>query len=143
MYMKIRRGVDFIVSFFPPSKNDSGLLENLVVGVSRLSSPHLSLNDFAGARINLYKSQYTQHLQVVQYTRLLCFCLYNWQFYSNTIKARVYPFQVHPSSYHGSHLHCNHHRASSYHQVHVASSYRHHPSSCHGSSLILLVISVD
>jgi hypothetical protein len=56
MYMKIRRGVDFIVSFFSPSKNDSGLLENLVVGVSRLSSPHLSLNDFAAARINLYKS---------------------------------------------------------------------------------------
>jgi hypothetical protein len=56
MYMKIRRGVDFVVSFFHTSINDSGFLVNLVVGVSRLSSPHLSLNDFAAARINLHKS---------------------------------------------------------------------------------------
>ena len=58
-WQRVDLGRNFIVSFFPPSKNDSGLLENLVVGVSRLSSHSVSLNDFAAARINLYKSQYT------------------------------------------------------------------------------------
>jgi hypothetical protein len=49
---------NFIVGFFPPSENDSGLFENLVVGVTRFS-PSLSLNDFAAARISSYKSQYS------------------------------------------------------------------------------------
>jgi eukaryotic-like serine/threonine-protein kinase len=61
-WQRVELSRNFIVSFFPPSENDSGLLENLVVGVSRLSSPHVSLNDFAAARINLYKSQYTDFL---------------------------------------------------------------------------------
>jgi hypothetical protein len=50
---------NFIVSFIPPSENDTGLLENLVVGVSRLPSSFVSLNDFAATRINLYRSQFT------------------------------------------------------------------------------------
>ena len=58
-WQRVDLGRNFIVSFIPPSENDSGLLENLVVGVSRLSSHSVSLNDFAAARINLYKSQYT------------------------------------------------------------------------------------
>ena len=58
-WQRVDLGRNFIVSFFPTSKNDSGLLENLVVGVSRLSSHSVSLNDFAGASSNLYKSQYT------------------------------------------------------------------------------------
>jgi hypothetical protein len=39
-WQRVDLGRNFIVSFFPPSKNDSGLLENLVVGVS---SPFLAV----------------------------------------------------------------------------------------------------
>jgi eukaryotic-like serine/threonine-protein kinase len=58
-WQRVDFGRNIIVSFFPPSEHDSGLLENLVVGVSRLSSPSVSLNDFAEARISLYRSQFT------------------------------------------------------------------------------------
>jgi len=58
-WQRVDLGRNIIVSFFPPSEHDSGLLENLVVGVNRLSSPYVSLNDFAAARISLYRSQFT------------------------------------------------------------------------------------
>jgi hypothetical protein len=55
---KIQLGKDFIVGFISPSSHDSGVLENLMISATRLSSPDTSLNDFGNTRISALESQY-------------------------------------------------------------------------------------
>jgi hypothetical protein len=57
-WKKIQIDKNFIVGFVSDARNDSGVLENLMISTSRLSSPDISLNDFANTRISALESQY-------------------------------------------------------------------------------------
>jgi hypothetical protein len=45
-----------IAGFIPPSENDSGILENLVIVVKKLHSQNTSLKQFADSLVSSYKS---------------------------------------------------------------------------------------
>jgi PsbP len=55
---KIKLGKDFIVGFVSPSSRDSGVLENVMISATRLSSQATSLNNFGNTRISTLESQY-------------------------------------------------------------------------------------
>jgi hypothetical protein len=55
---KIQFDKNFIVGFVSDARNDSGVLENLMISASRLPSLNLSLNDLGKIRIPVLESQY-------------------------------------------------------------------------------------
>jgi PsbP len=55
---KIQLGNNFIVGFVSNSQHDSGVLENVMITATRLSSPNTSLNNFGNTRISALESQY-------------------------------------------------------------------------------------
>jgi hypothetical protein len=55
---KIQFDKNFIVGFVSNSRHDTGVLENLMIAASRLSSPDISLSDFGNTRISALESQY-------------------------------------------------------------------------------------
>jgi hypothetical protein len=55
---KIQFDKNFIVGFVSDARNDSGVLENLMISASRLPSLDLSLNDLGKIRIPVLESQY-------------------------------------------------------------------------------------
>ena len=55
---KIQFDKNFIVGFVSHARNDSGVLENLMISASRLSSPDISLDNFGKMRISALESQY-------------------------------------------------------------------------------------
>jgi hypothetical protein len=55
---KIQFDKNFIVGFVSDARNDSGVLENLMISANRLPSPDISLNDFGKMRISALESQY-------------------------------------------------------------------------------------
>lgn len=61
---KIQFDKNFIVGFVSDARHDSGVLENLMISTSRLSSPDISLNDFGKMRISALESQYPDFHQV-------------------------------------------------------------------------------
>ena len=55
---KIQLGKSFIVGFVSNSRHDSGVLENVMITATRLSSLNTSLNSFGNTRISALQSQY-------------------------------------------------------------------------------------
>src|SRR5215831_14817294 len=55
---KIQFDKNFIVGFVSNARHDSGMLENLMIAASRLSSPDISLDKFGNTRISALESQY-------------------------------------------------------------------------------------
>ena len=55
---KIQLGKNFIVGFVSPSSHDSGVLENVMITATRLSSTNTSLNNFGNTRISALETQY-------------------------------------------------------------------------------------
>jgi PsbP len=55
---KIQLGKNFIVGFVSPSSHDSGVLENVMISATRLSSANTSLNNFGNTRISALETQY-------------------------------------------------------------------------------------
>ena len=55
---KIQFDRDFIVGFVSSSRRDSGVLANVMIAVTRLSSHNTSLNNFGNTRISALESQY-------------------------------------------------------------------------------------
>ncbi len=55
---KIQLGNNFIVRFVSNTQHDSGVLENVMITATRLSSPNTSLNNFGNTRISALESQY-------------------------------------------------------------------------------------
>jgi PsbP len=55
---KIHLGKNFIVGFVSPSRPDSGVLENVMITGTRLSSTNTSLNNFGNTRISALETQY-------------------------------------------------------------------------------------
>ena len=55
---KIYLGKNFIVGFVSNSQHDSGVLENVMITATRLSSTNTSLNNFGNTRISALETQY-------------------------------------------------------------------------------------
>ena len=55
---KIQLGKNFIVGFVSPSSHDSGVLENVMITATRLSSTNTSLNNFGNTKISALETQY-------------------------------------------------------------------------------------
>ncbi len=55
---KIHLGKNFIVGFVSNSQHDSGVLENVMITATRLSSTNTSLNNFGNTRISALETQY-------------------------------------------------------------------------------------
>lgn len=55
---KIYLGKNFIVGFVSNSQHDSGVLENVMITATRLSSTNTSLNNFGNTRISTLETQY-------------------------------------------------------------------------------------
>jgi hypothetical protein len=55
---KIHLGKNFIVGFVSPSSHDSGVLENVMITATILSSTNTSLNNFGNTRISALETQY-------------------------------------------------------------------------------------
>lgn len=55
---KIYLGKNFIVGFVSNSQHDSGVLENVMITATRLSSTNTSLNNFGNTKISALETQY-------------------------------------------------------------------------------------